>query len=201
MLDITSQICNKIFSKSLQAYRCAMLDRPAEAIEGLSELERILYQKQQIDNEQWDLEDEIRNPKISSERGMELKRKIDKLNQERTDLVESLDDMIFDSMQGVDYQPNARISTETPAWAIDRLSILHIKIYRMSGEAVREDASAAHRAECRQKLVILERQLKDLSSAIDCLLEDMRNGRCQAKTYKQMKMYNDPELNPMLRDG
>lgn len=162
-------------------------------------LEYLLYQKNWIDTVQWHLEDLIREEKIEPKRALEIKREIDVSNQRRIDLVEQIDDYFFDQFQNVVTQANARLNTETPAWAIDRLSILHLKIYHMQEETKREDASEAHREKCRQKLHILNLQKADLSAAIDQLLNELKAGTCQVKTYRQMKMYNDPTLNPVLR--
>ena len=113
-------------------------------------------------------------------------------------MVEYIDSYYLNKYQSVSVQSDAKINTESPAWAIDRLSILALKIYHMHEEATRESASQEHRESCKQKLDILLEQRKDLSSAIDDLLEDISNGKKYMKVYKQMKMYNDDELNPML---
>ena len=90
------------------------------------------------------------------------------------------------------------INTESPAWAVDRLSILHLKIYHMKQETQRAGTDEAHRTQAQNKLNVLEEQLKDLSGSIEQLLADMAAGRKKMRVYKQMKMYNDPELNPVL---
>ncbi|WKS95126.1 DUF4254 domain-containing protein [Riemerella columbina] len=161
-------------------------------------LEHILYSKNWIDTVQWHLEDIIRDENISAEEALKIKRRIDRSNQDRTDLVESIDDFFLDKYQSVVPHPDAKINTESPAWAIDRLSILALKIYHMQIETQRESASAAHQAKCADKLAILKEQKKDLSQAIDQLLFDIENGNNKIKTYKQMKMYNDDSLNPIL---
>ncbi|NNJ88914.1 MAG: DUF4254 domain-containing protein, partial [Eudoraea sp.] len=148
---------------------------------------------------QWHFEDIIRDPKIEPRAALVLKRKIDASNQERTDLVEYIDSYFLQKYAEVKVQPNATINTESPAWAIDRLSILALKIYHMKEEAERTDASPAHRKSCQQKLSVLLEQKKDLSTAIDQLLTDISEGKKYMKVYKQMKMYNDEELNPILR--
>lgn len=162
-------------------------------------IEHLLYQKCWIDTVQWHYEDLIRDPQIDPVAALELKRKIDASNQNRTDLVEYIDSYFLQKYSGVEILENATINTESPAWAIDRFSILALKIYHMREEAERPDASEAHREECRQKLNVLLEQKKDLGTAIDQLLADIEAGRKYMKVYKQMKMYNDEELNPVLR--
>ena len=197
---VNSDICNRQFEKALLDYRYHKIEDMEEQVQGLCIVDQILYIKNWIDNTQWDAEDLIRSTTSSAEEGMNLKRQIDGLNQRRTDMIEQLDQMIFDSMQDVKNNSGSRLSTETPAWAIDRLSILHIKIYQMHQETLRTDANEQHVIACKGKLEVLNTQKDDLSLAIDQLLTDMQSGLCQAKTYKQMKMYNDPELNPVLRN-
>lgn len=147
---------------------------------------------------QWHLEDIIRNPDIDPVEALALKRRIDRSNQERTDMVEYIDSYFLEKYRDVKPLPDARLNTETPAWAIDRLSILALKIYHMERETERTDVDEAHREACRRKLDVLLTQQKDLSKAIEELLEDIETGRKYMKTYKQMKMYNDPALNPVL---
>lgn len=161
-------------------------------------LEQLLYAKNWIDTVQWHLEDIIREPNINPTEALALKRRIDSSNQQRTDLVEYIDDWFRTKYGNVVPLPDAKINTETPAWAIDRYSILALKIYHMSLEAERESADEKHRQICRMKLSVLHEQQKDLSQAIDFLLTDIENGIVQMKTYKQMKMYNDENLNPVL---
>ena len=199
-MDISSEICNRQFEKALLDYRHHGVNGMENQVEELTALDQLLYMKNWIDNTQWDAEDLIRSEIQSAEEGMQLKRQIDQLNQQRTELIERLDDMIFESLAHVKTDITARMSTETPAWAIDRLSILHIKCYQMRQETLRPDATDDHISLCKQKLAILETQLSDLSLAIDQLLDEMRAGSCHVKTYKQMKMYNDPQLNPVLRN-
>ena len=162
-------------------------------------VEHLLYRKNWIDTVQWHYEDIIRNPDIDPNSALVLKRKIDASNQDRTDLVEYIDSYFLKKYQLVEVMPNASINTESPAWAIDRLSILALKIYHMEEEVNRRDASAQHKEKCALKLKILLEQKQDLSTAIDQLLTDIENGRKFMKVYKQMKMYNDEELNPILR--
>ena len=164
-----------------------------------STLEFLLDKKNWIDTVQWHLEDIIREPSIDPIKALEIKRTIDKSNQDRTDLVELIDDYFFDSFKTSSHQENAFIATETPAWAIDRLSILNLKIYHMREETLRADADKNHIDKCAFKLKLLEQQRIDLSQAINDLFENIKSGRSIIKTYKQMKMYNDPNLNPVLR--
>ena len=164
----------------------------------LKSIEYSLYLKNWIDTVQWHLEDIIRNPTIDSVKALEIKRRIDKSNQDRTDLVELIDSYFLDKYKDIQPFPNAVINTESPAWAIDRLSILVLKIYHMQLEVDREDAEESHREQCRMKLNTLLEQKQDLSAAIDQLLTDIENGVKYMKVYKQMKMYNDPSLNPVL---
>ncbi|WP_420378527.1 DUF4254 domain-containing protein [Gilvibacter sp.] len=162
-------------------------------------LAHLLYRKCWIDTVQWHYEDIIRDPNIDPVAALELKRKIDASNQDRTDMVEYIDSYFLNKYKDVDPKPDARINTESPAWGVDRLSILALKIYHMNEEAQRQDASAEHRAACQKKLDVLLEQRVDLSTAIDQLLEDIAAGDKYMKVYKQMKMYNDDELNPVLR--
>ncbi|MCD8165753.1 MAG: DUF4254 domain-containing protein [Bacteroides sp.] len=161
-------------------------------------IEYYLYLKNWIDAVQWHLEDIIRNPLIDPAEALQIKRRIDVSNQNRTDLVELIDSYFLDQYKDVKVQEDATINTESPAWAVDRLSILILKIYHMEQEVSRRDAAAEHIAACRVKLNILLEQRSDLSSALDQLLEDIAAGRKYMKVYKQMKMYNDPALNPVL---
>lgn len=161
-------------------------------------IEYYLYLKCWIDTVQWHLEDIIRNPDIDPVEALAIKRRIDKSNQDRTDLVEMIDSYFLDQYKDVKHLPEATINTESPAWAIDRLSILQLKIYHMRVETVRTDVDAAHIETCTTKLNVLLAQNEDLTSAIETLLDDFAHGRKYMKVYKQMKMYNDPNLNPVL---
>ena len=161
-------------------------------------LEFLLYAKCWIDAVQWHLEDIIRDPAIDPEKALSIKRWIDRSNQERTDMVEFIDSYYLDKFKDVVPAENARINTETPAWAIDRLSILALKIYHMQQEVLRSDVAPEHRQACQSKLDVLLTQRTDLSQAIEELLADIEAGRKYMKLYKQMKMYNDPALNPVL---
>ena len=161
-------------------------------------LEQILYDKNWIDTVQWHLEDIIRDENIDPVKALEIKRRIDASNQKRTDLVEFIDSWFLNKYKNTTPNADAKINTETPAWAVDRLSILALKVYHMDLEANRTSASDEHREKCQMKLNTLLEQKKDLSSAIDQLLNDIENGLVKIKTYKQMKMYNDETLNPIL---
>jgi hypothetical protein len=194
-----SELCNKIFEDSTAYYHTmddvyATLSNPYK--EGT--IEASLFQKNWIDAVQWHLEDIIRDPKIDPVKALEIKRWIDRSNQERTDLVELIDSYFLTKYKEVKILSGATINTESPAWAIDRLSILALKIYHMQQEVIRKDAAPEHLAKCKAKLDVLLDQKKDLSSAIDQLISDIENGRKYMKVYKQMKMYNDPSLNPVL---
>lgn len=162
-------------------------------------LEHLLYRKCWIDTVQWHYEDIIRDPNIDPVGALKLKRQIDASNQDRTDTVEYIDSYFLEKYKDVTPGDQATINTESPAWGVDRLSILALKIYHMEEEANREDASQEHRMKCKAKLDVLLEQRVDLSLAIDQLLESISRGDKYMKVYKQMKMYNDDELNPVLR--
>lgn len=161
-------------------------------------LEYLLYRKNHIDNVQWDLEDLIRDPEILPEKALQLKRQIDKSNQDRTDIVEKMDDVFLEKYKQIVPEKGARINTESISWALDRLSILALKIYHMQLQTERKDAGESHRKSCLKKLSVLEVQKKDLIQAIHELMEDIAAGKRMMKVYRQMKMYNDPALNPVL---
>lgn len=194
-----SNLCNEIFWKSANDYHItdsvdASMNNPYE----LKTIEYYLYLKNWIDAVQWHFEDIIRDPQIDPKEALVLKRRIDKSNQDRTDLVELIDSYFLDKCKHVTPLTDATINTESPAWAIDRLSILALKIYHMQQEVDRTDTTEEHHDQCQAKLNILLEQKKDLSSAIDQLIADIENGKKYMKVYKQMKMYNDPALNPVL---
>ena len=190
---------NRIFNRVIEEYhRWDDVDRPVENPYEPGTIDHLLYHKNWIDTVQWHLEDIIRDPAIDPAEALKIKRRIDKSNQDRTDLVELIDSFFLDKYKNVKVLPDATINTESPAWAIDRLSILTLKIYHMREEANRPDATAEHKARCEQKLAVLMEQKKDLSMALDQLLSDIRDGKKYMKVYKQMKMYNDPALNPVL---
>ncbi len=161
-------------------------------------IEYNLYLKCWIDTVQWHLEDIIRDPHINPADALGLKRRIDRSNQDRTDLVEEIDTYFRQQYSEVKPLADARLNTESPAWAVDRLSILALKIWHMQEQTERTDADAEHIARCQGKLDVLREQQKDLSTAIDQLLEDIAEGRKYMKVYRQMKMYNDPATNPIL---
>lgn len=190
---------NRIFEQSILDYhKTDNVDHPIDNPYELKSLEYYLYLKNWIDTVQWHLEDIIRDPDIEPAAALALKRRIDKSNQDRTDLVELIDSYFLDTFKDVRIAPDATINTESPAWAVDRLSILHLKIYHMKQEVNRPGTGEAHRTQAQNKLSVLEEQLKDLSLSIEQLLADIAAGRKKMRVYKQMKMYNDPELNPVL---
>lgn len=194
-----TDICNKIFNESITDYHVKdNVDTPIQNPYPLKSIEYYLYLKNWIDTVQWHFEDIIRDPHIDPAEALLLKRRIDKSNQDRTDLVELIDSYFLDKFKAVTVLPDALINTESPAWAIDRLSILALKIYHMQQEVNRTDTKPEHHQQCEKKLNILLEQQKDLSTAIDQLLDDIAAGRKYMKVYKQMKMYNDPALNPVL---
>ena len=195
-----SSFANRIFEESISKYhQIDKVDQPFENPYSKDDIARLLYRKNWIDTVQWHYEDIIRDPDIDPIAALKLKRQIDSSNQDRTDLVEYIDGYFLKKYQSVQIKGNATINTESPAWAIDRLSILALKIYHMQEEANRTDASQAHIDKCSQKLNVLLEQRVDLSTAIDQLLGDIETGNTYMKVYKQMKMYNDEELNPVLR--
>ena len=188
-----------IFNQSIIQYHIQdHVDAPEQNPFSEGSLERLLYSKNWIDTVQWHLEDIIRDENISPDEALLIKRRIDASNQKRTDLVEYIDSYFFEKYKDVPAKADAKLNTETPAWAVDRLSILALKIYHMDQEANRESASVEHREKCAAKLAVLKEQHIDLSSAIEQLLTDISNGSVKMKTYKQMKMYNDESLNPIL---
>jgi hypothetical protein len=174
------------------------VDTPCKNPYAEGTIEACLYTKNWIDTVQWHLEDIIRDPEIDPVEALALKRCIDRSNQERTDLVEMIDSYFLQKYGQIQVLPDATINTESPAWAVDRLSILALKIYHMREQVNREDASVEHKAVCQHKLDVLLEQQRDLSSAIDQLIADIEAGRKYMKVYKQMKMYNDPSTNPIL---
>ncbi|MDO6471570.1 DUF4254 domain-containing protein [Maribacter sp. 1_MG-2023] len=195
-----SEFAFNIFNTSIEKYHIA--DDVYQSFHNpysKEDIEHLLYRKNWIDTVQWHYEDIIRNPDINPDDALVLKRKIDASNQDRTDLVEFIDSYFLNKYQSVEVKADATINTESPAWAIDRLSILALKIYHMNEEATRADASLEHREKCQVKLEILLEQKNDLFVAIDQLLADIESGTKYMKVYKQMKMYNDEELNPILR--
>ena len=194
--------CYDIFQQSVADYHIdADVNAPTRCPYDPKSIEGVLYAKNRIDAVQWHLEDIIRDPNIDPVAALALKRRIDASNQDRTDMVEELDSWLRDKYADVHVLPDATINTESPAWALDRLSILALKIYHMDLEAHRPDADDAHRAKCAGKLDILLQQRADLISAINALIEDIAAGRKYMKVYRQMKMYNDEDTNPVLYGG
>jgi hypothetical protein len=194
-----SQVAFSVFEKSIADYHIYdSVDHPINNPFEKDQIEHLLYAKNWVDTVQWHYEDIIRDPHIDPVAALELKRKIDASNQVRTDMVEYIDSYFLQKYSHISPKAEAKINTESPAWAIDRLSILALKIYHMQEEATRAEATADHREKCQQKLNILLEQKQDMFSSINQLLTDIENGEKYMKVYKQMKMYNDAELNPVL---
>ncbi|MGJ1197987.1 DUF4254 domain-containing protein [Sphingobacterium spiritivorum] len=194
-----SAIANPIFQRAIEDYHVNdAIDHPIENPYDKTSLEHLLYLKCWIDTVQWHMEDVVRNPEIDPKDALYWKRRIDESNQYRTDTVEYIDSYYLQKYADIQPLADAKVNTESPAWAIDRLSILALKIYHMEQETLRADAAAEHIEACQQKLNILLEQRKDLSVSIDELLNDIEQGHKYMKVYKQMKMYNDPALNPVL---
>ena len=197
-LDLSNKAL-KIFRESVDKYHITnKVDQKFNNPYNDKSLSNLLYKKNWIDTVQWHLEDIIRDPLIDSKKGMEIKREIDLSNQKRTDLVEYIDDYFLNAFKKIKIKKNATHNSETLAWALDRLSILVLKIYHMNEEVERDEASIEHKNKCRNKLEILNLQKEDLSKAIDQLIFDIQKGIKYIKVYKQMKMYNDISLNPIL---
>lgn len=194
-----SQFAFPIFEQSIKDYHIVDdVYQPTINPYEKGSIEYLLYAKNWVDTVQWHYEDIIRDPQIDPVAALDLKRKIDASNQVRTDMVEYIDSYFLQKYASVQVKPNAKINTESPAWAIDRLSILALKIYHMNEEATRVDATAEHRAKCQEKLNVLLDQKNDMFTSINDLLTDIENGDKFMKVYKQMKMYNDDDLNPVL---
>ncbi len=190
---------NHIFRQAIRDYHLKDdIDMSISNPYGRDSIEYSLYLKCWIDTVQWHLEDLIRDPHIEPGKALSLKRRIDHSNQDRTDLVEDIDRYFRQLYSEVKPLPDARLNTESPAWAVDRLSILALKIWHMQEQVERKDADAAHVQQCQAKLQVLLEQQTDLSTAIDQLLDDIAQGRKYMKVYRQMKMYNDPATNPVL---
>ncbi|MDR2949575.1 MAG: DUF4254 domain-containing protein [Prevotella sp.] len=194
-----TKLSNSIFEQVISDYhKTDNVDAPMHNPYPEKSIEYFLYLKNWIDTVQWHLEDIIRDPEINPEEALKIKRRIDKSNQDRTDLVELIDSYFLDKYKDINVLSEAQINTESPAWAIDRLSILALKIYHMQQEVDRKDTDKDHHEQVSKKLDILLAQREDLSTAIEELLEDIEAGKKYMKVYKQMKMYNDPALNPVL---
>ncbi len=197
-----TEVCKKVFNRSIEDYHITddvdtVINNPYRE----NTIEHLLYLKSWIDTLQWHLEDMVRDENIDPVKALQIKRKIDRSNQDRTDKVEYIDSYFLQKYSHIQPKADAKVNTESPAWAIDRLSILLLKIYHMNQERIRKDVDAAHIEQCTQKLDILLEQQKDLSTSIEQLIEDIENGDKYMKVYKQMKMYNDPLLNPVLYAG
>ena len=191
--------CNRLFDDVIVRYHVTdNVDAHPECPYPAGSIEAKLFAKNWIDTVQWHLEDIIRDPAIDPVAALALKRRIDQSNQDRTDLVEEIDSYFRGRFANVEVLPDATINTESPAWALDRLSILALKIYHMHEQTQRDDATDEHRQRCQAKLQVLLEQRTDLSTAIDQLLADIAAGRKYMKVYRQMKMYNDPATNPVL---
>ena len=196
---MNATLCHTVFERCILDYHVNdRVDTPMVQPYATGSVEALLYHKCWIDTVQWHLEDLVRDPQIEPVAGLALKRKIDVSNQQRTDIVEFIDSWLLDFYRSVQTLPDATFNTESPAWAIDRLSILALKVFHMKAEASREEADASHRNSCEQKCQVLLTQQTDLMAAIDQLLQDIASGKKYMKVYKQMKMYNDESLNPVL---
>ena len=191
--------CNRIFASAVKDYhRTDDVDAPIHNPYEEGSIEHDLYLKNWIDTVQWHLEDIIRDPDIDPSAALAVKRRIDRSNQDRTDLVERIDSYFWELFHEIKPQPDARINTESPAWAVDRLSILHVKLWHMQEQVDRTDVSAEQHDKCVKKMAVLREQLSDMTTAISQLLADYEAGTRIMKVYRQMKMYNDPTLNPVL---
>lgn len=198
-MESISTLANEVFDRSVADYhKTDNVDTPVSNPYETGTFEAILYAKNWVDAVQWHLEDIIRDPEIDPLEALALKRRIDSSNQVRTDMVEDIDTWMREHYKDVKPHEDATINTESPAWALDRLSILALKIWHMREQAERKDADAAHVARCNAKLDVLLEQRQDLSLAIDQLIADIEAGRKYMKVYRQMKMYNDPATNPVL---
>jgi hypothetical protein len=196
---LSADQCYQVFQQSIDDYHVHdNVDAPIMNKFAAGSFEGLLYQKNWIDTVQWHLEDIIRKPDINPYDGIEIKRRIDRSNQDRTDTVEKMDDYFLEQFRNVSPRAGARMNSETPAWLLDRMSILMLKIYHMKEQTERKDVSPDHIARCQQKLNILLEQKNDMRAAYDELLEDISNGNRKFKVYRQMKMYNDTSLNPAL---
>lgn len=193
-----AELCNKIFISVIDQYHINNdVDSSYVNPYNLDTLEYLLFEKCWIDTVQWHLEDLIRNPNIDSNKGLELKHRIDKSNQNRTDIVEKIDDYYFSIFKNTS-EKDSKLNTESPGWVVDRLSILNLKIYHMNEQLERKNVTAEHILNCEKKMVVLQNQRIDLSNSFNELLEEYKEGIKKMKVYRQMKMYNDSNLNPEL---
>ena len=191
--------CIEIFNRSIHDYHINdNVDQPCNNPFAENSIENLMYLKNWIDTVQWHYEDIIRDPNIAAENGILLKRKIDRSNQDRTDLVEKIDDYYIELFKNVNYSNESKLNTESPGWVVDRISILCLKIYHMQEQTERKDVSEEHVNNCIKKLSVLKEQQEDLSQSFNELLDDLENGVKKIKVYRQMKMYNDSSLNPVL---
>ena len=191
--------CIEIFNRSIHDYHINdNVDQPCNNPFSENSIENLMYLKNWIDTVQWHYEDIIRDPNIAAENGILLKRKIDRSNQDRTDLVEKIDDYYIELFKNVNYSNESKLNTESPGWVVDRISILCLKIYHMQEQTERKDVSEEHVNNCIKKLSVLKEQQEDLSQSFNELLDDLENGVKKIKVYRQMKMYNDSSLNPVL---
>ncbi len=196
---LSAEDCYTLFEKSIADYHLKDdVDTPSKNEYPADSFEHLLYAKNWIDTVQWHLEDIIRLPAIDPIEGIAIKRRIDKSNQVRTDMVEKIDDYFLEAFKNSEPKPGTRINSETPAWLLDRMSILLLKIYHMREQTLRTDVDEEHREKCRVKLNVLLEQREDMKHAFDELMTDIKNGDRRFKVYRQMKMYNDASLNPML---
>jgi hypothetical protein len=195
---IKAEDCNILFNNGIEQYHILdAVDQAFEPIEG-SDIERLLYQKCWIDTVQWHYEDLIRDPEINPKDGMTLKRLIDASNQRRTDMVEQIDDWFLGQFLTANADENATVNTESPAWVVDRLSILALKIYHMHEQVERDNVDTEHVQQAKSKLAVLKEQQIDLAASFNELLADIGSGTRVMKVYRQMKLYNDPATNPVL---
>ena len=196
---MNAQQANHIFRQSIADYHTTdNVDAPPRNPFAQTTISELLYLKNWIDTVQWHLEDLIRSPDIAPETLVSLKRRIDASNQQRTDTVEKIDDYFSELFKNTVPLPHARLNSETPAWLLDRMSILQLKIYHFREQTQRQDVPEAHLRKAQEKLTVLFEQEHDLAQCFDELLEDIENGNRYMKVYRQMKMYNDPSLNPVL---
>lgn len=199
---MNAQFANDIFRQSIQDYHLTdHVDTSLRNPYSSDNIAFLLYQKNWIDTVQWHLEDIIRSPAIRPDELVAVKRRIDQSNQDRTDTVERIDSWFSDLFRAITPKSGARMNSETPAWLLDRMSILQLKLYHFREQVEREDVSEDHRQKARQKLDVLLEQERDLAQCFDELIEDIQNGNRYMKVYRQMKMYNDPTLNPVLYKG
>jgi len=192
MIDVAEIV--RLHRETVQRWHQRDIDNPYEGFLAL------VCRQHEQNYRLWHEEDIARSPDVPDSRIAQVKRNIDRLNQQRNDLIERLDDHLIGQLAaaGIRPSPQAPLNTETPGSVIDRLSILALRIYHMEEQAQRRDAGAEHVEKARRKLAILHEQLRDLSTSLRQLLEDIFAGRKRLKVYRQFKMYNDPTLNPYL---